>query len=132
MCPRSVSYPPIENHSSQLFPFFVDEPGLLNGECSACDPQSNMQLRIDSVLRADNRKEWRSLSKAQDSMLQEINITINFPQVCYKGIREVNLSMPRAVMLANKNSNISCLQNIEKQTPQQERTANYVPLNGHN
>ena len=51
-------------------------------DCSACDPLSNTKLSIDSVLGASAKSEWRSLPKTNDSILQEINITIRFPQVC--------------------------------------------------
>lgn len=51
-------------------------------DCSACDPLSNTKLSIDSVLGARAKSEWRSLPKTNDSILQEINITIRFPQVC--------------------------------------------------
>ena len=51
-------------------------------DCSACDPLSNTKLSIDGVMRAGAKSEWRSLPKTNDSILQEISITIRFPQVC--------------------------------------------------
>ena len=64
-----------------FFHLVTDTQRLSTLDCSACDPRSKMHLRIDNVLVADNKTEWRSLAKTKDSMLQEINITINFPQV---------------------------------------------------
>lgn len=55
---------------------------LQSEDCSACDPLSNTTLSIESVMGAGVKREWRSLPKTSDSVLQEINITIRFPQVC--------------------------------------------------
>ena len=71
----------VSPYQTTFFHLVTDSQGLSTPDCSACDPRSKMHLRIDNVLVADNKTEWRSLAKTKDSMLQEINITINFPQV---------------------------------------------------
>ncbi|PFX27901.1 Laminin subunit alpha [Stylophora pistillata] len=49
--------------------------------CSACNPLTNAPYSIKSVLTGSEAREWRSLLKDKESTLQEVNITINFPQV---------------------------------------------------
>ena len=72
----------VSHIKTTFFHLVTDTQGLLSTpDCSACDPRSKMHLRIDNILVTDNKTEWRSLAKAKDSILQEINITFNFPQV---------------------------------------------------
>nr|XP_058972202.1 laminin subunit alpha-like isoform X2 [Pocillopora verrucosa] len=62
-----------------------DDSNQTNGNqsdtCSACDPLTNASYSIKSVLTGNGVREWRSLPKDKESILQELNITINFPQI---------------------------------------------------
>ena len=75
-----------KNQTSSFFLILVpDDSNETNGNqsdtCSACDPLTNASYSIKSVLAGNGVREWRSLPKDKESILQELNITINFPQV---------------------------------------------------
>ena len=76
----------------------VDESYQTNGkqrdECSACDPSKSTPYSIKSVLEGDGTVEWRSLPKKRGSVLQEVNITINFPQVCIVVLKPGYFNIP--------------------------------------
>ena len=64
-------------------------------DCSACDPMSETQRNITDAIGGNHTREWRSLGKARGTFFHEINITINFPQVCLDTEMKGNLQKAR-------------------------------------
>ena len=71
-----------------IFPIIGDsdrKENVAEVDCSACHPSRGSRLSINSTaLATDHTHEWKSLPRAPDSHFQELNITINFPQVCHE------------------------------------------------
>ena len=70
----------------------------------ACDPTTGSWLDINGVLLSAETNEWISFPKRQNSKLQELNITINFPQVRHRSALLPLLLRPLLLMPASSDA----------------------------